>query len=220
MTRGSHFTLPSLHKPRATISGPCNPPAVVPFLSFFIFSSLFHSSFELGITCRFFSVFVFHKECTPSALTEVIEHTSKCSTGKPTFVKGCKESISLEISPLPYYLSVYILAYWAIWQLTAIGNWRMHTLTNMAREKIWDNGSERQTHQALDKGARPICYSLRCSLLLYIRYSNHTHSLSCIYVIAKKAADVNTANYVGASSSSMAHPSPKPFEAIQLPYSY
>lgn len=139
MTRGSHFTLPSLHKPRATISGPCNPPAVVlifPFFPFFIFSSLFHSSFELGITCRFFSVFVFHKECTPSALTEVVVPKFRAHVemqfGKANICERMqRKHISGNIT-IALLLSVCI--YWRIGQF---GNWLQLAIGECTHWQTW-----------------------------------------------------------------------------------
>lgn len=89
-----------------------------------------------------------------------------------------------------------------------------HTHGQAAKNEIMEVNAA-DTSDRLDKGARPICYSLRFYITLYSIFKSHTHSLSCIYVIAMKGAEavVVAPNYVGASNSSMA----QPFQAIQQP---
>lgn len=104
------------------------------------------------------------------------------------FVKGCKESISLKISPVPYYYYylpvawVCVLAYWAIWQVTAIGNWRMHTHTQTWTARKYEimevNG--RHISQA---GQRSKTHLLFFTLLYYSIFDIQiTHTLTLMYL--------------------------------------
>lgn len=134
---------------------------------------------------------MFHNEWAPSALSSVLYGTRWPAAAVQQcrhFLKRPKESISFQISPVSYYLPVFsmclcVLAYWPI------GNWlqlEIAEYTHKQDRKKGDNGrNERQTHQSAGQRKTHLLFFTLVYFPIFDIQITHTHSLSCIYVIAK-----------------------------------